>query len=245
MLHKDKGIVLRAVKYGETSIIATIFTELAGVHAYIIQGVRSSSRKKSSNAGLLQPSSLLELVAEHRPNRHLQRLREFRPAYIYSQLQGDIIKNSIGVFSIELLQKLLPQEEPMPALFDFSYKYFTLLDQSKPGNNANYPLFFIIQCGRMLGYNILGSFHPATPYLDAIEGTFTAHPPAGSQVLTDSDISGLAAFLSIKELADADRIRMNAAMRNRILDWYILFLQHHTQHLKDLRSPEVLRAILH
>ena len=36
MLYKTRGIVFRFVKYGETSIIVTIFTELFGLQSYIV-----------------------------------------------------------------------------------------------------------------------------------------------------------------------------------------------------------------
>ncbi|HRG80676.1 MAG TPA: recombination protein O N-terminal domain-containing protein, partial [Cyclobacteriaceae bacterium] len=45
MLHKTKGVVFRFTKYGETSIIVNIFTELFGLQSYIVNGVRSSSKK--------------------------------------------------------------------------------------------------------------------------------------------------------------------------------------------------------
>jgi DNA repair protein RecO (recombination protein O) len=46
MTHKTKGIVLRNIKYGETSLVVNIFTELFGIQTYLVNGVRSS--KKSS-----------------------------------------------------------------------------------------------------------------------------------------------------------------------------------------------------
>ena len=42
MLEKTRGIVLSTVKYGETSIIAAIFTEQFGRQSYMINGIRSS-----------------------------------------------------------------------------------------------------------------------------------------------------------------------------------------------------------
>jgi DNA repair protein RecO (recombination protein O) len=42
MLHKTKGLVLRAVKYGETSLVVTMFTELFGVQSYMVNGVRTA-----------------------------------------------------------------------------------------------------------------------------------------------------------------------------------------------------------
>ena len=39
MTHKTKGIVLRTVKYGETSLVATVLTELFGVQTYMVTGL--------------------------------------------------------------------------------------------------------------------------------------------------------------------------------------------------------------
>ena len=52
MTHKTKGIVLRTVKYGETSLVAIILTELFGVQTYMVNGVRTS-KKTSAKANLL------------------------------------------------------------------------------------------------------------------------------------------------------------------------------------------------
>ncbi|MBS1655487.1 MAG: recombination protein O N-terminal domain-containing protein, partial [Bacteroidetes bacterium] len=61
-LHKTKGIVLRTVKYGETSVIVTIYTELFGIQSYLVNGVRVSSKKGSGKANLFQPSAILDMV---------------------------------------------------------------------------------------------------------------------------------------------------------------------------------------
>ena len=50
MLFKTKGIVMRAVKYGETSLVVTIFTELFGMQTYMVNGVRISSPKSAPKA---------------------------------------------------------------------------------------------------------------------------------------------------------------------------------------------------
>ena len=47
MTHKTKGIVLRTIQYGETSIITSVYTELFGLQSYIVKGVRQSSKKNS------------------------------------------------------------------------------------------------------------------------------------------------------------------------------------------------------
>jgi DNA repair protein RecO (recombination protein O) len=211
----------------------------------MVQGVRAASRKKSPRAGLLQVGSLLQLEGDLKPNRNLQHLRSFHPAYIYTSLQEEISKNAILIFCVELLQRLLPEEETMPELFRFIYDYFVALDKSPVSSVGNFPLYFIVACGRELGYHISGNYGAATPFLDAQEGTFSAVEPLSGIALQPEDITAMAALLAVDRLEAIATVQMNGAMRSRLLDWYIQFLQHHTQHLGTLRSPEILHQILH
>src|SRR6185312_8583119 len=78
MLHKTKGIVLRTVKYAETSIIVSIFTEMFGLQSYLVNGVRTNSRKGSSKTGFFQPAAILDLVVYHHEPKNLERIKEYQ-----------------------------------------------------------------------------------------------------------------------------------------------------------------------
>lgn len=244
MLQTTKGIVLRSVKYGETSLICTVFTSLHGVQSYMVQGVRSS-KSKQQRAGLLQSGSLLDLVVDQKPQRNLQRIREYHAAHIYMTLHEEIIKNSIALFSIELLLRLLPEHAAMPELFEFSYEYLVLLDTTPLKDAGNFPLYFIIHCSRLLGYEIRGHYGPSTPFLDIAEGAFSAHPPAVIPYLTDEETRALNDMLNTENIQEIIKIELNAAIRSHLLDWYIEFLHRHTQHLGSIKSLSVLQAVLH
>src|SRR5690606_19410563 len=104
-------------------------------------------------------------------------LREFQSAYIYRSLQEEVIKNSIALFSVELLLRLLPEHAPQPELFDFCFDYFTTLDSFSPEQTANFPLYFIIQISRFLGYELKGNYSETTPHLNLHEGGFSETLP--------------------------------------------------------------------
>lgn len=244
MLDNTRGIVLRSVRYGETSLISTLFTELHGVQSYMVQGVRSS-KAKSQKAGLLQVATLLDMVVYHNPQKKLQRIREFRPAHIYNSVQEEIVKNSIAQFSAELLLKLLPEHAIMQELFEFAFDYFVQLDTMPVNDVANFPLWFIIQCSRILGYPVHGAYSSATPYLNLKEGAFMSQAPANASQLYEDDAKALSMLLQISTYPGIKSVSMNATMRYRLLDWYIEFLQEHTQHLGNIKSLGVLQAILH
>ncbi|MFI5195906.1 MAG: DNA repair protein RecO [Chitinophagales bacterium] len=244
MLHKTNGIVLRSIKYGDSSLVTTIFTSLYGIQTYMVQGVRSS-KARQNRAGLFQPATLLELVVYQQPQKNMQRIREFQAAYIYSNLQEDVVKNSILLFSAELLLRLLPEHAPITSLFDLAYDYFIALDTMQQYKVANFPLFFIINCSRILGFELKGEYSSKTPHLNMQDGGFTAHVPSAIPFTNDEDAHTLYRLLKIDNYEGLGDIEMNAAMRLRLIDWYVTFLQTHTQHMGNIRSLPVLRAILH
>lgn len=244
MLQATRGIVLRSVKYGETSLICSIFTEQYGIQSYLVKGIRTS-KTSGNRAGLLQPATLLDLSVYYRSQKNLQHIREFHPAYLYTSIQEEVIKNSIALFSVELLLRLLPEHAPLPELFEFAMEYFIELDKRPRDEVANFPLYFIIQCSRLLGYDIRGGHSAETPHLNLQDGAFTSHAPSIIPYVNDEDAQMLDQLLQVSSLPEVKNLSMNAQMRFRLLDWYIAFLQQHTQHLSNIRSLAVLQAILH
>jgi len=85
-LHKTKGIVLRTVKYGETSLIVTVYTEIFGLQSYLVRGVRASSARGPGRSNLFQPASILDLVVYHNEISNQQQVREFHWANIYKNV---------------------------------------------------------------------------------------------------------------------------------------------------------------
>ena len=151
-LHKTKGIVLRTVKYGETSIIVTIFTELFGIQSYLVNGVRTSTKKSSGKAGYFQPAAMLEMVVYHNELKHLNRIKEFKWAHLYKYILSDVPKNAVALFMIELLTKCLKQPEENSELFHFTEDVFLELDESVGTVMANIPLFFALHLTHFFGF---------------------------------------------------------------------------------------------
>lgn len=243
-MDSTRGIVLRSVKYGESSLVSTIFTEVHGVQTFMVQGVRTTKAARN-RAGLLQPCMLLDMIIYYQPGKAMQRIKEFQPAYIYTSVTEDIIKNSAALFSVEVLLRLLPDSAPQEDLFAFAYEFFTTLDKTPQSLAGNFPLYFIINCSRQLGYEIKGEYSADTPYLDLQEGGYTPHPPAVAPFMSDDDCRILTTLMQTSNYNSLEHTAMNAAMRMRLTEWYIAFLQRHTQHMGNIKSLQVLQTILH
>src|SRR6476469_3482718 len=119
MVHKTKGVVLRSVKYGETSLVVTMFTEAFGLQSYIVNNVRITSKQSVGKAAHFQPAAMLDLVVYHNQFVNLQRIKEFKWGYLYQHLFSSVRKNSVALFMIELLSKCLKEPESNAELFYF------------------------------------------------------------------------------------------------------------------------------
>jgi len=243
MLQKTNGIVLRSIKYGDTSLIVSIFTEAFGVQAYIVQGVRSASAR--NKAAYFQPSMLLDLVVYAQPGKSMHHIREYQALHIYKSVAGSIVKNTIALFCTEVMLRILPESAHMPELFNAARSYFMLLDDVPEQSCANAPLYFLATCSSLLGYALKGSFTPETPYLDIVEGGFSAHPPALPPFTGQDDAQALGKLLLSTNLIDSAGVPMSSDMRLRLTDWYIAFMQRHAEHMGNIRSLPVLRSVLH
>src|SRR5882672_9774756 len=98
MTHKTKGIVLRTVKYGETSVIVAVYTELFGIQSYLVNGVRISSKKSPGKSALFQPSAILDLVVYHNDLKNLQRIKEYKWGWLYRTIFSDVFSNAVALF---------------------------------------------------------------------------------------------------------------------------------------------------
>ena len=142
MIYTTKGIVLRTIKYGETSVVVNIFTLHFGIQSYLVNGVRIAG--KSVKANFFQPSAILEMQVYHNELKNLQRIKEFKWSYLYKNILSDVTKNTVALYMVELLQKCLKQPEPHSELFEFLEDIFLKLDESKGAVMANLPLFFVL-----------------------------------------------------------------------------------------------------
>jgi DNA repair protein RecO (recombination protein O) len=244
MIHRTKGIVLRNIKYGETSIIATVFTEAFGVQSYLVNGVRSSSKKGSNKASLFQPASLLELEAYHNEFKNLQRLKEYKWNYLYRHIFSDVIKNTVALFMIELTGKCLKQPEAQPELFSFIEDALIHLDDAGQAVTANFPIFFAVQIATFLGFNIGDSFSPEKGYLDLHEGKFSAEQPRHSYFIEGPEAEAISEILRVMKPEELEEIPLNQEMRRKIIHALEQFYTLHVPEFGTMKTLPVLKDLM-
>jgi DNA repair protein RecO (recombination protein O) len=221
MLHKTKGIVFRFTKYGETSIIVTLFTELFGLQSYIVNGARSKSSK--SKIALFQPLTLLDLIVYHREHANLNRIKEVKCLYPYQSIPFDIKKSSLAMFINEVINKTVKEESHASDLCNFLIQSFIILDQMTE-RSENFHLQFLFKLSRFLGFGA----HNVNDVL-GVRMTSSENEKRIGQLLT-SDYK--------------QYVEIENQQRREILDLILKFYADHIDNIGEMKSVSVLREIL-
>jgi DNA repair protein RecO (recombination protein O) len=244
MTHATKGIVLKSVKYGETSVIASIYTELFGVQSYMVKGVRQMTKKSQGKAGLFQPGAMLQMEVYHNDLKHLQFIKEYSWAYLYDKVFFDVVRNSVAMYVIELLQHSLKEPEANPELFYLIEDTLKQLDRGSDLLVANLPLYFTLHLGGELGFQIQGSFSKQTPVLDLQEGMFMAEAPMHPFHISGEAASYASRISNIQFYNDLETISMPRLQRRELLESLQQYFALHVAGFGTLRSLEILQEVL-
>lgn len=244
MIQKTKGIVLRSVKYGETSLIVTMFTELFGLQSYLVNGVRQASKKGGARATFFQPASILELVAYHNDFNKLQRIREYKWDYLYQKVLSEVRKNAVALFMVELLGKCLKQPEANPDLFYFMEDALHHLDEASEAVTGNFPLYFALHLAVFFGFRISDEYTDEKQYLDLQEGVFTEHQPSHQFYLLEKEAAAVSEILKIMQPQELEQVFLNQDMRRRMTHAIEQYYAFHIPEFGALRTLPVLREVM-
>ncbi|MFN7118320.1 MAG: DNA repair protein RecO [Saprospiraceae bacterium] len=240
MLIKTRGILLKTIKYGETSVIAEIYTEERGLRKYTINGVRS--KKARIHASLLQVMSLLEMVVYNREDRELNHVKEIRPAHVYQSIPFDIKKSAIALFIAEVIRKTIRESEENKPLFDFIFNTFQYLDTTnQPIVNTH--MYFIVELTAFLGFLPAGEYDETTPLFDLQEGTFVSNIPTHRHYL-DEQLSQILDHLLHTDLAHCHEVKITAIQRRSLLQNLLDYYKLHMDFMPDIHSHQILHEVL-
>lgn len=244
VLHTTKAVILRTVKYGETSLIVSAYTELYGLQSYIVQGVRTSSKKGAGKANYFQPGSMLELIVYHHDLKNLQRIKEFKWSYLYEQLFADVIKNSVLLYMVELLQKCVKQPENNPDLFYFIEDALMQLDKANDAVTANFPLYFALHLTNFFGFQINTEDAEKYDILDLQEGNFVASYPQHVYYADGKTVELIRELLKAMQPHELTEIPMNYLQRRQLLETLETYYALHISEFGKLKTLPVLQQIM-
>ncbi len=240
MIEKTRGIFLHAVKYSETSLITSIYTEAYGRQSFIINGIRS--KNSTVRAAVFQPLYLLDLEIYYKSDREIHRIKNARIAFPYSNIPFDIRKSTQVLFLAEVLYKCLREEEPNIELFDFIYHSLTLLDLTEAGI-SNFHIWFLFKLTRFLGFSPSRENAGISNFFDLQTARFVSHEPLHSQ-FTDKHLTVLFTRLFNIDSSSIENLDYTQRERRMVLEKLLEFYHIHLGNLGEFKSLEVLKEVL-
>jgi len=240
VIEKTRGIFLHSVKYSETSLITSIYTEAYGRQSYLINGVRS--KNSTVRASVFQPLYLLDLEIYYKTDREIHRIKNARIAFPYSTIPFDIRKSTQVLFLAEVLYKCLREEEPNTELFDFIYHSLTLLDLTEAGI-SNFHIWFLFKLTRFLGISPSREDAKISNFFDLQSARFVSHEPLHNQ-FTDKQLTVLFSRLFDVDSSSIENLDYTQHERRLVLEKLLEFYRIHFGNLGEFKSLEVLKEVL-
>ena len=239
MITRTSGIVLQKLKYSDSGVIIQAYTEKLGRLSLFARVSRS--RKTGRQAVHMQPLAILDLIFYYRESRSLQTLKEFTVEYMPSDIHSNLVKSSVALFLGEVLMSVLREESPQEDLFDYLTKSITYLDTRKEGC-PNFHIAFLSGLCSYLGFEPGRNYSEVNRYLDMVNGTFVAIPPAHGNYAGAETSSILADFFN-SSWDNMNRITLTGSQRFGILEEILRYYSIHLPSLRKIKSLEVLREV--
>jgi len=222
MLLTTNAIVLSALKYKDSSLIVSCYTKELGIQSYILHHV-FKAKKSKLNPAYFQLLTQLEIQTNYKTNQSLHKITEVKLHHSYTSIHTNIYKSSVSMFIAEVLQSILKEEEKNTELYRYLEASLLWYDLHK--FNANFHLVFLLKLSQYLG---------VYPDLNTLHLNFFNYEKDNQKVHILKKILGI-------HFDDLNTIKINAQMRQDILNE---ILHYFSVHLGDFKKPKSLK-ILH
>ena len=127
MIEETQGIVLRTIRYSESSLIVHWLTE---DHGRISTMVRGAFSPKSSFRGKLDLFYLCQLTFQRSSRSTLHNLREINLKATFERLRHHVEKINQASYIAQLISKSVEEDTPVEALFPLLNEFLSILNQS-------------------------------------------------------------------------------------------------------------------
>lgn len=237
MISTSKAIVLKTIKYGDTSLIIHVFTKEHGKIAFIVKGARKVKTKIKAN--IIQPLSILEIQYRLNSKKEIQLLTEARLLYIYKSIPVDMVKTAMALYLLELINRSIRSKEENTGLFTFLYQFLLALDDVS--NYSNWHFIFMLECTKYLGFYPQNNYSEDKCHFDPELGIFEELKVVSFQF--DKSVSLALSQLLFSDLWQAHLLQIPKPTAKKLLSELERFFGLHVPNFSEIRSLEVYRQV--
>ena len=146
---KTEALVLKSIKFGDTSKIATLYSTHYGKIKVIAKGIR---KPKNKLAGALQTFSYIQIVFYKKPTSEIYLLSQSEILHSYQALTKDLNRYVFASAVMELLDRLITGEEPHPEIFYLALETLSYMENAPPKSLEKSFWSFALKLADLLGY---------------------------------------------------------------------------------------------
>lgn len=238
-IYKGRGVVLHTLKYGDSSLIVYLLTDVGGRRSYMVQGARSRTGHGSKFA-LFQPAFPVEFEGLESTRMEMHRFKEVRAGFTLRDIPFDVRKSTIALFMAEVLYRLVRESEPNEALFGFVWNSVGALD-AMGGGVADFHLWFLANLSRFLGF-CPGNEYEEGAWFDMHEGLYTPVRPAHSGCMTQECTRILGEMVG-REVDVLGTLGLNRRQRVDFLNAMLAYFGYHLDAISAVQSVRILREV--
>lgn len=249
MLVREQGILLRAFKYSETSLVLHLFLRERGMISIMAKGVR---RRGSRLASVLQKFAEIEVLFYYRDTRDLHQLRDATQLRQFSSIINDYDKFITASVMMELLDRVHPAGGSDSELYLQLLRLLELLDGSTR-HYWNYLFYLFLYHFYRLGI----AFHPEKCLycgqaptvmrsdviaVDLSSGGVVCSDcsPRGEVIQVPVNVIRAAEYLLTVEPEAIDRRGITTTTGRELYRLLDLYLRQHVDYYRGLKSAELL-----
>lgn len=239
MITKTRGIVLRSVRFGESSLIVDVLTKSSGRVSFMVHIPKTSKGKIKKQ--YFQPMTLLDFEYDFRQRSNLQRIKDVRVSLPYSSIPINPAKSCISLFLSEFIYYATRNEQENPTLFTYISTSLEWLDNAYE-DFANFHLVFMMRLGKFLGFQpFLEDFTPGC-FFDLRNGCFTLSMPLHTDFLNAADAGHLYNLMRMN-FDTMKLFKLSHDDRNRITEIVLRYYKLHLPNMPELQSFDILREV--
>jgi DNA repair protein RecO (recombination protein O) len=245
---KTEAIVLKSMKFGDTSKIATLYTSDHGKIKVIAKGIR---KPKSKLAGALQTFSHIQIVFYKKRTTEIYLLSQADTIESHQSLHKDLNRYVFASAILELLDRLITGEETNPKLFGLTLDVLSFLERCPQDSLEKAFCSYAMKLADFLGYK--PKFDRCVSCNKKIEGRLVLFSPEKGGITcrgcaprnqTYLRLSGDAVASAIKlqtvKTEDLNAYNIPKGHLRDTLKVVLSLLEYHTERGKDLKSLELL-----
>lgn len=238
--YSTRGIIMRNVKYGESSLVMQSYTLEKGMQSYLLRGVRKARAKLK--AGQFQPLQVVDMLCAEGKSRDLHYVRNIKT--VGGRFDEDVRKNAVRMLLNEIILKCIQESESNEGMYQFIEGFLLWFDQCKEGCHNGYLSFLLDFAGRIGFASAMKHRQDEIFYIDLYEGCSSSIKP-GHKAVIEPPLSSVWLYLSQHDYKNSKAVAMNGRMRSELLNYIVDYFVIHVPGFGSLKSLEVLQAVLH